>query len=144
MAFDLINGLQPLAGAFLAGENDDSAELVHRLQKLGLEEAEAKQWSVLMPLAFARVAYHFQLPELYDPSNDFVLCHLPSGESKTLSLSELAPFLLAKQWASNCGMMDSISSPEYNAIVRRSQEFEAIQSLRSGAINTLPPLEIHL
>ena len=131
----------PLAKLFLQHENEPDAVLEQQLVALGMSEVEARQWLVLMPLAFARAAYRFQLPELKDEENQYVQCHI-SGQvdDKVLKLDQLAPYMLAHSWACDCGLMDQISSKEYNAIVRRSLEFEAIQALRAGSIQTLPPL----
>ena len=131
--FDITQGLQPLAACFQAAEQESDSALCARLQLLGLSEVEAQQWALLMPLAFARAAYRFQLPELAD---DVLLC---AGEHcRSAQLQQLAPYALAQQWALSCADMDSISTPEHNAIVRRSVEFDAIQQLRQGEIDQLP------
>ena len=143
MALDLTHSLQSIATLFLDAAQDSDEQLQQRLVELGMEATEAKQWSLLMPIAFARAAYRFQLPELNDSQNQYVECHMREGEPHVMMLNQLAPYELAKAWASDCGQMDTISSPEYNSIVRRSVEFEAIQLLRSGAIQTLPPLILH-
>lgn len=143
MALDLRHALQAIATVFLKAENESNEMLEQNLMALGMEMSEAKQWSLLMPIAFARAAYRFQLPELNDPQNQYVECHIGEQPPNVLRITQLAPYELAKSWATDCGQMDMISSPEYNAIVRRSVEFEAIQSLRTGAIQTLPPLILH-
>ena len=147
MPLNLTESLQSIATLFLEAEKDTDEQLQQRLVDLGMEPTEAKQWSIFMPLAFARAAYRFQLPELNDEQNQYVQCKMESessDESHTMKLNQFAPYMLAYSWASDCGQMDSITSPEYNAIVRRSIEFKAIQSLRTGAIQTLPPLSLEL
>jgi len=145
MSLNISESLQTLAQCFLQAEGESDEQLQQRLMTLGLVEAEARQWALLMPLAFARAAYRFQLPQLADEQNQYVQCLL-SGEKTqgvephVMKLDQLAPYILAHAWACDCGQMDTITSPEYNAIVRRSVDFEAIQSLRAGAIETLPPL----
>lgn len=147
MSFNLSESLQPIATIFLQAEKETDEQLQARLVALGMEPAEGQQWAIFMPLAFARAAYRFQLPELNDEQNQYVQCHMasdPSDEPHVMKLNQFAPYMLAHAWACDCGQMDAITSPEYNAIVRRSVEFEAIQSLRSGAIQTLPPLILNL
>ncbi|ASP38479.1 hypothetical protein CHH28_07240 [Bacterioplanes sanyensis] len=133
MMLDITQALQPLAACFLAAENESDSALCARIQLLGLSKVEAQQWALLMPLAFARAAYRFQLP----PLSDEVEWH-EGGDCQHLQLSQLAPYSLALSWAMDCGAMDAISSPQYNAIVRRSVEFAAIQQLRQGEIAQLP------
>lgn len=144
MPLNIAESLLPMASIFLAAQGESDQQLTQRLVTLGMEEVEARQWTLLMPIAFARVAYHFQLPELYSEENQYVQCEGEDGGSNVIKLDQLAPYMVAKDWASNCGLMDQISSPEYNAIVRRSVEFQAIQDLRSGVIQTMPPLALKL
>ncbi len=145
MSLNIAQSLQPLAQCFLQAEGESDEQLQQRLVQLGMADVEARQWVLLMPLAFARAAYRFQLPHLADEQNQYVQCLLSAEqeagvEPHVMKLDQLAPYILAHAWACDCGQMDTITSPEYNAIVRRSVEFEAIQSLRTGAIETLPPL----
>lgn len=103
MALNLAQSLQSIATLFLEAENESDEQLQQRLTQLGMESSEAVQWSLLMPIAFARAAYRFQLPELNDPQNQYVECHIGSEEPHVMKLSQLAPYELAKAWATDCG-----------------------------------------
>ncbi|WP_430460223.1 hypothetical protein ACQUQU_13490 [Thalassolituus sp. LLYu03] len=110
--------LQRIAAA-LAAHSDFDAQ-VSALKAVGIDEAEAEHWADLMPVAFARAAYRFQYQGPYPLDKQRDLQGRPPFSDDPL-------FQQALLWACDCGAMDSISSAEFNGIVRLSPEFEVIR-----------------
>ena len=107
--------------AAILAEAKDRDHCLQLLEKTGLNSQSAECWADYMPLAFARAAYRFQFSGPYplDQARD---------ERGLLPLLEDEVYQQAWFWACDCGAMDSITSAQFNTIVRLSPELEFIRA----------------